>query len=47
MPVPTDNQIKQSLNQIKRSSNDLITTAQKHQQNLDKLLDQLFQRITD
>jgi len=47
MPNQLDQKIKSSIQSIKKSHQDLITATQKHQQNLDKLLDQLFQRITD
>jgi len=47
MPVPKDNQLKQSLKQIRRSSQDLSAALQKHQSNLEKLLDQLVKRIAN
>ena len=47
MPNQIDQKIKQSLSQLKKSHQDLITATQKNQKNIEQLLHQVFERMTN
>jgi len=47
MPNQLDQKIKSSIQSIKKSHQDLITATQKNQKNIEQLIHQLSERMTN